>query len=157
MKKTLSLVLLFCALTTSCRSNAAAPQPEQIIALERAALDRWGNGDPQGYIESMAPELTYFDPFQEKRVDGLATFKAFAEPLKGKVKVSRYNMINPKVQFHSDVALLTFNLQSYAKQGDAPETLAASWNSTEVYQKVDDGWKIIHSHWSFIRPAVAPK
>jgi ketosteroid isomerase-like protein len=66
-------------------------------------------------------------------------------------------MINPKVQFHSDVALLTFNLLTYTKQGDEPETLAAKWNSTEVYRKFDDGWKIIHSHWSFIRPPMTMK
>ena len=27
----------------------------EIVALERGALDRWGNGDPQGYLEIMAP------------------------------------------------------------------------------------------------------
>jgi hypothetical protein len=30
----------------------------EIVALELGALDRWGHGDPQGYLEIMAPEVT---------------------------------------------------------------------------------------------------
>ena len=42
-----------------------------IIALESAALERWGNGDPSGFLEICAPDVVYFDPYQEKRIDGL--------------------------------------------------------------------------------------
>ena len=35
-----------------------------IIELERAALDRWGRGDPSGFLEISAPEVVYFDPYQ---------------------------------------------------------------------------------------------
>jgi ketosteroid isomerase-like protein len=34
----------------------------QIVMLERAALDRWGNGDPSGFLELYATDVTYFDP-----------------------------------------------------------------------------------------------
>jgi hypothetical protein len=47
---------------------------------------------------------------------------------------------------------MTFNLMSYAKQPDGKETLAARWNSTEIYRRFDREWKIIHSHWSYITP-----
>jgi hypothetical protein len=48
----------------------------EIIALERAALDRWGAGDPSGYLEISAADVTYFDPFLERRVDGLEVLSA---------------------------------------------------------------------------------
>src|SRR5438034_10460669 len=38
------------ALLASCRREADDFKPETIIGLERGALDRWGKGDPQGYI-----------------------------------------------------------------------------------------------------------
>jgi ketosteroid isomerase-like protein len=57
-------------------------------------------------------------------------------------------MIDPKVQRHGDVALLTFNLVNYGKLPDAPERVLARWNSTEVYSRIGGTWKIIHSHWS---------
>ena len=123
--------------------------PEKIIAMERAALDRWGKGDPQGYLDTMDSDLTYFDPIQEKRLDGLAAMKEFIRPFTGKIKTDRYEMINPKVQRDGNVAVLTFNLLTYNKQPDESEKVSARWNSTEVYRRIGGAWRIIHSHWSY--------
>ena len=68
------------------------------------------------------------------------------------VKDPRYEMIDPKVQRHGDVALLTFNRVNYGKLADQPETVLARWNSTEVYCRIDGKWKIVHSHWSYVKP-----
>lgn len=124
----------------------------EIIALERGALDRWGKGDPGGYIEIYDPEVTYFDPVQERRVDGLDAIKAMLAPFTGKVRVSRYDMLHPKVQQHGDVAVLSFNLLSYQKQPDGSEPVVARWNATAVYRRSGRMWKSIHVHWSFVKP-----
>lgn len=42
----------------------------EIIALERGALERWCQGDPDGFLEISAPDVVYFDPFLDKRLDG---------------------------------------------------------------------------------------
>ena len=131
---------------------AGSFDPMQIIALERAALDRWGRGDPQGYLEIMAPEVTYFDPSTDKRIDGLPALRAMIEPYTGKIKIDRYEMVNPRVQHHGDVALLTFNLLNYRKLPDGTEQVALRWNSTETYARVGGSWRIVHSHWSFVKP-----
>jgi uncharacterized protein (TIGR02246 family) len=144
-----------CALLLSaCAQKSTTVDVNDIVAMERAALDRWGKGDPEGYLEIMAPEVTYFDPMQEKRLDGLEAMKRMLAPIVGKVSVSRYEMIDPRVQPHGDAALLTFNLISYQKQPDGSEKAVARWNSTEVYANVDGQWRIIHSHWSFIKPVL---
>ena len=124
----------------------------EIIAIERAALDRWGNGDPQGYLGIMAPEVTYFDPLQDARIDGRESMNALLAPWTGKIKIDRYEMLNPAVQRHGDVALLTFNLVNYCKEPDGSERVAIRWNSTEVYSRIDGQWRIIHSHWSYVKP-----
>jgi ketosteroid isomerase-like protein len=69
------------------------------------ALDRWGKGDPNGYLEIMANDVTYFDPMQDKRVDGIEAMKQMLAPLTGKIAVSRFDMIDPKVQRQGDSAL----------------------------------------------------
>src|SRR5499433_2779223 len=128
---------------------------EEIIAIERSALDRWITGDPDGYLNLYAPEITYFDPMRDARVDGLKAMRAQFEPIKkakSPVKDPRYEMINPKVERHGDVALLTFNLISYGRMGDQPEAVLTRWNSTEIYARIGGTWKIIHSHWSFTKP-----
>src|SRR5262245_35989711 len=95
----------------------------KVIAMERAALDRWGKGDPQGYIDIFAPEMTYFDPNTEKRIDTKDAMIKYLEPIKGLVKVARFDLVDPKVQVHGPSALLTFNLKSYVKAPDGSEKL----------------------------------
>ena len=123
-----------------------------LIALERVALDRWGQGDPGGYLELYAPEVTYFDPVQPARVDGLDAMIALYAPFAGQIRVDRYDMIAPKVQRHGEVAVLTFNLVSYQTRPDGVEAAVARWNATAVYRATNGTWRSIHVHWSFIQP-----
>lgn len=138
-------------LSVGCQ-RAAVTTPPDVIAMERAALDRWGKGDPQGYLDIMADQVTYFDPVHDKRVDGRDAMLKMLEPITGKVKVDRYEMIDPKVQLHGDAALLTFNLISYVTQPDGQERAVARWNSSELYARIGQEWRIVHSHWSYIKP-----
>lgn len=123
-----------------------------IIALEREALDRWGAGDPQGYLEIMASTVTYFDPSQPRRIDGHDGLSALLVPLTGRIKVDRYDMQHPVVQRHGDAAILTFNLVSYQERSDDTEVAVARWNATEAYAQIDGRWRLVHSHWSFVQP-----
>jgi uncharacterized protein (TIGR02246 family) len=138
-------------LTTSCATAIASREPETIIALERAALDRWGKGDPQGFLETYAPDITYFDPGQQSRVDGIAAMREYLRPLTGRIKVDHYEMIGPRVQRHGDVAVLTYNLRSHSRRPDG-EAVITRWNSTSVYARAGGRWRMIHSHWSFTAP-----
>ena len=139
-------------LATACTRTAAPPvQPDTIIALERGALDRWGRGDPQGYLDLYARDVTYFDPMREKRIDGFDAMKQALEPIKGLVKVDRYEMIDPQVRRAGDAAILTYNLVSHGRS-PAGEAIAVRWNSTAVYALADGQWKIVHCHWSYTKP-----
>lgn len=150
----LTIVMVALVLVAMLGHHVAADDysPDKIIALERAALDRWIKGDPQGYLQIMAPEVTYFDPMQEKRVDGLNAIKEMLKPFTGKIKVDRYEMINPKVQRDGHVAVLTFNLISHVTPPGVTPAITARWNTTEVYRQIGGSWKIIHSHFSYIKP-----
>ena len=123
----------------------------EIIALERAALDRWGKGDPSAYMALFEPDVTYFDPFQERRVDGAAAMAALFAPITGTIRVDRYDMLDATVQHTGGLAVLSFNLVSY-RTDDGLERVISKWNSTEVYRRTAAGWRIAHSHWSFIKP-----
>ena len=122
----------------------------EVIALERAALDRWGAGDPSGYMEIFDDGVTYFDPLQERRLDGDET-RALMRSVTGRIRVDRYDMQGARVQCVGDVALLSFNLVSY-RTDDGRERAISSWNSTEAYRRTPAGWRIFHSHWSLTKP-----
>jgi len=138
--------------SSTCATAADTAGADTFVAMERAALDRWGRGDPRGYLEIMAPEVSYFDPGQGARVDGLQSMNDLLVPWTGKIKIDRYVMLSPKVQRHGDVAVLSFNLVNYRSQPDGSERPVVRWNATEVYGRVGGQWRIIHSHWSFVKP-----
>jgi len=119
---------------------------EKIITIEKAALDRWNNGDPSGYLEICAEDVCYFDSATEARIDGLNNLTKYYEALRGKVHVDKDEMLNPKVQAVENMAVLTFNLVSHIGE------TSRRWNCTEVYRKEESGnWKIIQSHWSLTK------
>jgi len=119
-----------------------------VVGLERAALDRWGKGDPEGFLEITAPDVTYFDPYLEQRVDGLSALTAWYEPIRGKIRIDSDELVDPRVQVLGDTAILTMRYNSRGGEGEM------RWNCTEVYQRRGADWKIVHSHWSFTKPAI---
>ncbi|HUU52653.1 MAG TPA: DUF4440 domain-containing protein [Candidatus Heimdallarchaeota archaeon] len=121
----------------------------EIIALERAALDRWFNGDPERFKELMAPTVTYFDPWIPVRLDGLQAIEDYMKRFVGKVFADRYEMLNPKVQVHEETAILTFNLETYDQQDDGTEKVSSKWNAAEVYTQIEGSWKTVHVNWSY--------
>ncbi|HSK10909.1 MAG TPA: nuclear transport factor 2 family protein [Vicinamibacterales bacterium] len=116
-----------------------------VLALERAALERWGRGDPGGFIDLAAEDIVYFDPFQERRVDGREAFVRLMESICGQVRVERFELTNPAVHASGDLALLTFNFLS---QPDGP---MSRWNASEAYRRDVQGWRLVHQHWSLTR------
>ncbi|MEO8155802.1 MAG: nuclear transport factor 2 family protein [Rhizobacter sp.] len=123
----------------------------EVVQLEAKALTRWLAGDPSGFLEISANDVVYFDPFTERRLDGLAELTRYYEAIRGQVHAERFELLNPKVQAAGDAAVLTFNFVSYGGNENA-----LRWNCTEVYRR-DAGqlsaWKIIQTHWSFTRAA----
>ncbi len=119
----------------------------KIIELERTALFRWIQGDPTGFLEISAPDVVYFDPFQERRLNGHEELSKLYLSLKGQVSASQFEMLDPVVQATNRMAVLTFNFKSRAGAE------VQKWNCTEVYRlEADRTWKICQTHWSFTKP-----
>jgi|SRR5262245_11507332 len=123
----------------------------EILMLERSALDRWGKGDPGGFLELYAADITYFDPVTAARIDGHQAMVDYYGPWAGKIRIARYEMLNPHVVVDGNMALLTYNLVNYIQDPQGAESVGSCWNSTTLYQQRGGTWKTIHSHWSFTR------
>jgi ketosteroid isomerase-like protein len=124
---------------------------DEIVMLERAALDRWGKGDPGGFLDLYGRDITYFDPVTATRIDGHQAMVEYYRPWIGKIHIARYEMLNPQVVVNGDMALLTYNLVNYMRDAEGAESVGTQWNSTTVFQRSGGAWKTIHSHWSFTR------
>ena len=121
----------------------------QIINMERAALDRWGRGDPDGFLEISAPDVAYFDPFLPGRIDGLSALRKYYAELRGQIFIDSYEIVDPEVKVRGEIAILTY---CFVSRGGGDEM---RWNTTEVYRRGADGWRIVHTHWSFTQPVLA--
>jgi ketosteroid isomerase-like protein len=133
-------------ITVSAYAQENKKVSDQIIAMEKAALERWNHGDIQGYLDIYAEDIVYFDPMLDKRMDGLKKLEEYYRPLNGKINVTESEMIDPKVQSVDNMAVLTFNLRSVEANH------LYRWNCTEVYRKDEKNqWKIVQTHWSFVK------
>lgn len=121
----------------------------RVIEMERAALERWCQGDPSGFLEISAPDVVYFDPFLERRLDGRDALSTYYEALRGKVRAARFELDHPLVQSCKEMAVLTFNFQSFDESG----RVTSRWNCTEVYRLDPEPYRIFQTHWSFAKVA----
>lgn len=135
-------------MTTATETGADIAQT--IIALERQALERWGNGDPSGFLDISADDVVYFDPFQPRRLNGIAELRELYESIRGTVQIAHFDLLAPHVQAAGDMAVLTFNYVAHEANGGL-----SRWNCTEVYRRDSGGWRIVHTHWSFTEPVLA--
>jgi len=123
----------------------------EIMRLETAAMERWRKGDPYGFLELSAPEATYFDTGTPLRLNGLAELKPEYDKRVGKVHYDVMEFIRPRIQVFDDSAVLFYQFFSTVLNADGTIRARTPWNCTEVYAKTAAGWKIVHTHWSFIK------
>jgi ketosteroid isomerase-like protein len=137
-------------LMNGCSSSVSSDSEDvkvQIIALEKQAMDMWSNGNPDGFLDLSSDDVVYIDPFFEQKLEGKKALTDYYNTIRGQVKMGSYEMIKPVVQLTSDVAVLTYNFVSHGGNDEH------RWNCTEVYNlNSQNQWKIIHTHWSFVRP-----
>lgn len=145
----LTMVTAVPALAAVTAAGPGDDPADEIIAMEKAMLDRWGTGDTDGFLGLAAPEITYFDPSLEKRLDGREAFAKFLAPLKGTFRVPKYDMVDPKVQVLGQAAVLSYNMVDHDEAGNT-----FRMNVTEVYARQEGRWRLVHSHFSPTRPSL---
>ena len=115
----------------------------ELLALESRAMDQWGAGDPAGFLELSDDDVSYFDPWQQHRLNSHEELTELYEGLRGQVHLDSFEFRNPAVVAVSDLAVLSFVFTSTSAG------TTQSWNATEVFRRNDEGqWHLVHTHWS---------
>ena len=79
-----------------------------VVALERAALDRWARGDTLGDAAGLAETATYFDHATPERLHGAAAIRAHVAAFQNKFTFPRHEMLDPVVHCEGNLAVLAF-------------------------------------------------
>jgi len=137
------LIMNGCATSSSKNEDIKAT----IIALEEQALALWNNGNPDGFLELSTDDIIYIDPAFESKLEGKKALEDYYNTIRGKIKIDLYKMIDPVVLVSPGVAVLTYNYEAHR------DGMVFTMNCTEVYRlDLNNKWKIIHTHWSFVQP-----
>jgi hypothetical protein len=115
---------------------------ETILSQLKASLERWYLGDPYGWLENMAEEMTYFSPFTNSRLDGRRAVEANVAPVEGQIYSPGYEVLDPHLQLGEDLAVLTYHLTEL----DENDALNVGWKVTDIYRQAGDKWQMIHAH-----------
>jgi ketosteroid isomerase-like protein len=125
-----------------------------LLGLEDSAMERWRHGEPWGFWELSAPDVSYFDPETDGRLDGAEALRRLYAEVEGKIHYDVSEYIAPRVQVFGDVAVLSYHYRSADLQPDGAAGAATLWNTTEVFARIDGAWRIVHTHWSYARAGV---
>jgi ketosteroid isomerase-like protein len=149
------MVGLLTGLLPACQPAAPGKGAEQaIVAQERRALEQWAQGNPLGYLDVDADEVTYFDDIgAHARVDGIGAMRTYLASLEGKIPPHRYEIVDPKVQLYGSIGILTLRYDAYGADGRA----LSRWKATSVYRRAKDEWRIVHAHWSLVKDGEAAR
>jgi ketosteroid isomerase-like protein len=149
-RSTIVVLAILAAALSGCQSRSAEQgnAEQAILAQERRALDQWAAGNPLGYLDVDASDVTYFDDIgAQSRVDGLDAMRTYFTSLNGKIPAHRYELVDPKIQMYGDIGILTLRYKASATDGKP----LALWKATSVYRLVGGRWRIVHAHWSLVK------
>ena len=124
-----------------------------LLELERSLNERWSTGDSSGYFGNYHEDMSYFDPHVDKLLVGRESVVGFLQKLYKNPHIIRNEYLNPHVIVSNggDLAVLSYNLNTFISDGAKGEKLLRAWNTTEVYRLIDDQWRIVHSHWALTK------
>ncbi len=123
---------------------------ETILKLEKAAMERWRNGDPMGFVEHSSNDICYVDPGLTRPIIGLEAYREYMKQVEGKIHYQKSEFIDPRVVLVGEAALLSYNYRSTVLTREGEVSSQTPWNTTEVYFRQAGEWKIVHSHWSYL-------
>ncbi|MFJ9250139.1 YybH family protein [Streptomyces sp. NPDC101776] len=128
--------------------------PEEIQTLvdfEQQIQWRWTSGDPTGYMDALAEDVTYFDPFTEYLVVGREAvrghFKRLHSGAGGGLARQEYQNETAR-PLSDDEVLLVFNFTTYRRDDNGEEKEHLTWNMSLIFRKADGQWLLKHGHLS---------
>ena len=126
----------------------------ELMKLESAAMERWRKGDPWGFTDICDEDVTYFDTGTTRYIDGLTALKSEYAKRVSKIHYDVMEFIDPKLLLYGSTAVLFYRFFSTNLNPDGSIASRTPWNCSEVFVKINNQWKIVHTHWSFISGTV---
>jgi len=123
---------------------------DELVALEKRKLDPWyGEASTAAYLDTLAGDATYFDPWIAKKLRG-AEVKHYVAGFEGKIPRLEYEIEDATADRRGDVVIFTYAITHPADQ--ATGEVVPPWMVTTILNRVADGWEVIHTHYGLPVP-----
>lgn len=144
-----TITVAFCICGLGSAGGANDDQvAETVIAIVKDGLERLRNGDPRGITDNCAEDVTYYSVEHDSLLVGRQTLVEMYGPPTNQTHYDHFDLINPTVQTHGDVAVLAFDFASFSTEDNSQ--LRTRWRSTYVLARFNAGWRIVHIHWTLL-------
>lgn len=119
---------------------------QEILRLEEELVAAFNVGDIDAVLTAFDSDLTGFSSTQHMRLASLNELrKTFEYYLTQSSKVD-YIISDPQVDVYGETAVITFYWTVRIRNGKNRRPIEG--RGTHVFAKKDDGWKIVHEHFS---------
>jgi ketosteroid isomerase-like protein len=145
------LILTFPLFLVSCTPKQELPTEDEaaaaIMEKIKAANDRWASGDPTGFLDCAAPDITWMDDLGATYpVQGYDSLKTYLESFKGQIPPHQHELQVPMFQNYGDMVIVTYRYQA-TFDGE----VQAPWKVTSVYRYKDGDWLSVHENWTEVK------
>jgi ketosteroid isomerase-like protein len=136
--------------TGKAQSGSNQQTADEIIGIVKAqwAAEISNPNDIEEQFKNIADDYTEFNSDYSTRLEGKPLSMRLAEAgSKDPGRTLAAEMLNPKVQFYGDVAILSYNYAGISKNKDG-EVKPSRAKSTRVYAKQNGKWKLVHANFA---------
>lgn len=91
-----------------------------------------------------SPDLLIFHPFLRDRFHGIGEVRDNLNVMFSHMPESSWTEVHPAITIDGNVGWLTYNVLVKSAALEQPFI----GRGTEIWTRTDDGWRLIHGHWS---------
>ncbi|MEU6230923.1 nuclear transport factor 2 family protein [Streptomyces sp. NPDC047042] len=122
---------------------------ESLVEFEKSIQWQWSSGDPTGYMDALAEDVTYFDPLAEHLLVGREAVREHWKRIYADASITRQEYLNEVARpLSDDEVLLAFNFKTYQQDDNGEEKLFLSWDMSLIFRKTGGKWQVAHGHLS---------
>jgi len=145
------LFLLLTLFLSSCTNQPVMPTAEEakdaVWKKIEMANDRWAEGDPMGFVDVAADDITWMDDLGAATpVVGKEAVTAYLESFKGQVPPHQHELSDNLFQNYGDIVIVT-----YRYRGTFENVPQDPWKVTSVYRYADGDWLSVHENWTVVK------
>ncbi len=149
--------LIFSLSLVSCANEPKPPTADEaktaITEKINSANDKWASGDPMGFVEVAAQDITWMDDLgADIPIKGKEALRKYLENFAGQIPPHQHELFNFWFQYYGEFVIVTYHYQ-----GTLDEVPLEPWKVTSVYRYIDGDWLSVHENWTEVKPTPQPQ